>query len=140
MAVKLSDLAFAVDFSTSGASFDSCAYLNRHSGNIIYTGDFIDDAELPDDLDENSDYVEIPSKQNLDLGDRLVFRFSAEYLPDHVDTVQAIFSRRGAYGRFKDLLEQVGKLEDWYRFEENAASEAVLEWCRANEIRVKVDT
>lgn len=140
MAVKLSDLILAVDFSTSGASFDSCAYVNRHSGDIFYTGDFVDDEELPDDLDENSDYVEIPSKQAMDLGDRLVFRFSAEYLPDHVDTVQVIFSRRGAYGRFKDLLEQVGKLEEWYRYEENAVSEAVLEWCRANEITVKVDT
>jgi hypothetical protein len=29
-----------------------------------------------------------------------------------------IFSRRGAYERFKDLLEQKGLLGEWYVFEQ----------------------
>ncbi|USD36180.1 UPF0158 family protein [Ferrimonas sp. SCSIO 43195] len=140
MEVKLSDLALAVDFSSSGLLFDSCTYLNRCSGKIVYTGDLIDDEELPDDLYDNPDYVEIPSKQDMNLGKRLVLRFAAEHLSEHVETVHNIFSRRGAYGRFKVLLDQTNMLDEWYRYEEKAVTRELLEWCLVNEITVNEDS
>ena len=59
---------------------------------------------------------EIPHKNDLDLGQALVFEFAASHLPDEYDRVRDIFRRRGAYGRFKDLLDSKGLLETWYRF------------------------
>ena len=137
--VKLSDLTLAVDFSSSGMSFDSCAYLNRYSGKIVYTGDLVDDDEIPNDLYDNADYLEIPSKQDMNMGKRLVLSFAADYLPEHFETVQAIFSRSGAYRRFKVLLEQTDKLEQWYKYEQDAVSSELIAWCQVNEVKVKID-
>ena len=40
-----------------------------------------------------------------------------------------IFARRGAYGRFKDLLDSRGMLEKWYAFEASATENALRAWC-----------
>jgi hypothetical protein len=64
--------------------------------------------------DEDLDWelcVEIPHKNDLDLGQRLVFEFVETHLSDEYQRVEQIFRRRGAYGRFKDLLESKGLLK-----------------------------
>ncbi|MCK5351545.1 hypothetical protein KAJ77_03150, partial [bacterium] len=48
------------------------------------------------------------------------------------DDVLGIFRRKGAYGRFKGLLEQKGLLEEWYAFEEEKTRERLLRWCEEN--------
>jgi hypothetical protein len=62
-----------------------------------------------DELDEAAvdceAMVAIPHKNDLDLGQSLVFEFVASTLPDEYDRVRDIFRHRGAYGRFKDLLD-----------------------------------
>jgi hypothetical protein len=65
-----------------------------------------------------------------------VFRFTREFLPDDYDEVSQIFHRRGAYGRYKDLLSRKGLLDQWHQFEDKAAEEALREWCRDNEIEL----
>jgi hypothetical protein len=58
-------------------------------------------------------------------------------MPDDLARVQDIFSHRGAYRRFKDLLEHRRLLEDWYDFESRREEEALREWCRENDIKLK---
>ena len=70
----------------------------------------------------------MPHKQDLDLGNRLVFHFVEEHLPDSYESVRDIFRRKGAYSRFRDLLEQHGRVDDWYRYEERATEAALREW------------
>ncbi len=55
--------------------------------------------------------------------------FASLRLQEQIDLVHAIFSRRGAYGRFKDLLAEKGLLKEWYAFENNRTREALVEWC-----------
>jgi hypothetical protein len=73
-------------------------------------------------------------KNDLGLGKPLGLKFVAQALPDEV---AAIFQRRGAYGRFKDLLKRRGKLDEWYEFENYSQREALREWCAANGIEVE---
>ena len=40
---------------------------------------------MPDDIDDDK-YIEIPDKRDLNLGQRLVFRFIDEYLPEKLDS------------------------------------------------------
>ena len=61
-------------------------------------------------------------------------RFAAERLDEHIDEVAAIFSRKGAYRRFKEFLGRVGALESWYEYENEAREKALREWCAANGI------
>ena len=68
-----------------------------------------------DDMDEedlDSDMcIKIPHKIDLGRGQNLVFEFVERHLADECSSVQQIFRCRGAYGRFKDLLEQKGLLQ-----------------------------
>jgi hypothetical protein len=92
--------------------------------------------ELPDDIDDEEKYVQIPDKRELDLGKPLVFDFVGQFLPDDFDEVRRIFSRKGAYARFKDLLVRRGALDQWYGFESNAEESALRTWCDRNSIEV----
>ena len=90
--------------------------------------------ELPDDLDENEIYVQVPDKRELDLGKRLALDFAGQFLPNDFDQVARIFSRRGAYGNFKDLLARRGMLDQWYDFDNKAQERALRAWCAENGI------
>ena len=136
MAIKFSDLEAAFDFVFMGQMNMHNAYLCRRTGEVFYTSEMGDSDELPEDFyeNENKDYVELPQKNDLDLGKALVLDFTYEYLPNNVDAVYSIFRKRGAYSKFKDLLDSKGLLEKWYSYEAKRQGEALREWCRDNDI------
>src|SRR5262244_2408870 len=104
MPVSFSDLLLGFEFVNSGGMGENEAYLDRQSGKIYWHSEFGDnDEELPDDIDDTK-YILIPDKRELDLGKPLVLDFARELLPDDYNEVRHIFSRRGAYRRYKDLL------------------------------------
>ena len=51
---------------------------------------------------------------------RLHWRLRPSGASEHYDEIDAIFSRKGAYRRFKDFLARVGALERWYAYENEA--------------------
>jgi hypothetical protein len=111
MPVSFLDLQLALEFVSSGGMGENEAYLDRQSGKIYWHSEFGDnDEELPDDIDDEK-YIAIPDKKELDLGKPLVLDFAREFLPDDYDEVRHIFSRRGAYRRYKDLLVRRSALE-----------------------------
>lgn len=68
-----------------------------------------------------------------------MFAFADELLPPALaHKVDEIFRRRGAYGRFKDLLEREGRLDEWYAYERQAAQAALLAWATEKGMRVAV--
>jgi len=62
--------------------------------------------ELPDDVGDSEKYLQIPDKRELDLGKPLALDFARQFLPNDFDEVRQLFSKRGAYARFKDLLDR----------------------------------
>ncbi len=57
------------------------AYLDKETGKIYWHSDFGDNfEELPEDIDD-AKYIEIPHKNELELGKRLVLDFVYENLP-----------------------------------------------------------
>ena len=88
------------------------------------------------DLDVADRYLEIPHKNDFDLGNQLAFRFVRERLPGQSRRVADIFHRRGAHRRFKELLAAEGCLEQWYAFETEATDQALREWCQENDIQL----
>ena len=103
----------------------------------MFTPIFADVDELPDDVDDDDEnYVGIPSKRDLGLGKPLVLDFAREFLPDDFDEVRYIFSRSGAYSKFKALLTRRHALERWYDFESKATERALREWCAENSIEL----
>ena len=136
MAVSFSDLQLAFEFVSSGGMGENEAYLDRQSGKIYWHSEFGDnDEELPDDIDHKK-YISIPDKRELDLGKPLVLDFAREFLPDDYEEVRQIFSRRGAYRRYKDLLVRRGALERWYDFSSKSEETAMQRWCAENGIEL----
>ncbi|MEJ2697580.1 MAG: hypothetical protein P8013_13155 [Candidatus Sulfobium sp.] len=116
---------------------ENFAYLNRETGETYFVSTLGDSDELPEDFEENDKYMSIPHKNDLDLGRKLVFQFISVNLPDEIRRVQEIFGRKGAYARYKDLLESKGRLEDWYEFEDKATEKALREWCGDNGVELE---
>jgi hypothetical protein len=110
------------------------AYLCRESGKIYWHSEFSDLEELPEDIEDEDKYIQLPSKRELDLGVPLVMEFVRQFLPRNFDDVSDMFRRRGAYRRFKQLLIRTRALEQWYDFEQKATERALREWCELNSI------
>lgn len=136
MPVAWDDISSAFAF----VSFDgggNSAYVCRRTGAVYWHSELGDNfEELPEDI-ESDNYLALPEPRDLDLGSRLVMSFADEVLPDHADAIARIFSRKGAYGRFKDFLVEIGALDRWYDYEAAATEKALREWCADNGLEVE---
>jgi hypothetical protein len=138
MPIKFDDILNSFEFVSLGSGNE--AFLCRRTGQVIWRSESggLDglEEELPDNVEEDDNYIAIPSKHDLDLGTRLIFTFVREVLPGSYDEVSRIFSKKGAYGRFKHLLSERQALERWYAYEANATERALREWCEDHSLEL----
>ena len=138
--VTYEEISSAFEFVASGAPMEHSAYISLDTGQIYWVSELTSlDEELPDDLDTSDRYLVVPHKTELNLGKNLALRFATLELPDFHEEIASIFRRKGAYGRFKQLLDDNGVLEKWYKFEAEATERALREWCVANDIQIVED-
>ena len=131
--LKLAELMDAFDWVSATGPYGNEAYVNRGSGKIYWSSSTNElDEELPEDIEDGTLYIAVPHKNDLDLGRNLALRFVEEQLPASYEVANGYFHKKGAYGRFKDLLERVGRLEAWYQYEANAIEQALREWGEEN--------
>ena len=136
--MKFQDIEHAFMFVSMSPQLENSAILSKETGDIYYVSGMGDSDELPDDVEDTDKYIEIPHKNDLDLGKELVLEFVSEYLAEDSQEVTRIFNRKGAYARFKQLLESKGMLDQWYAYEEKKQEAALREWCTENDIEVTV--
>ena len=131
--VKLSDLEDALMFTSAGGGYDASAWVCRETGAVHWHSDDSDDLEpLPADIDDAERYVAVPDKRDLELGKPLALEFARTQLPACYEQVCAMFSHRGAYARFKDLLERHQSLDAWHQWEAEQTRQALRAWCTDN--------
>ncbi|EIC21667.1 hypothetical protein [Thiorhodovibrio frisius] len=136
MTTKFSELLEAFDFVSFGQMYEHQAFLHKESGKIFWHSEYgPNEEELPDNI-FSDDYIEIPHKNDLGLGKDLVFEFADKYLPDQIGDIERIFSHKGAYSRYKALLEEEGLLEKWFDFENETQQRALKEWCKEHNIDI----
>lgn len=131
VSVKFSALLDAYDWSSSFTDGSMQAFVSRTTGQVHYVSDHPDvelEEEPPSDLDDESVYVCVPSKNELNLGKSLALSFAQEHMVDAFETVASFFRKSGAYGKFKALLERNDLLQTWYDYEKNAIELALREW------------
>ena len=136
MEIKFSDIEDAFFYVSSAPMTTNTAVLCKETGELFYASDYTDEDEIPEDIYYRDDCIEIPHKNDLDLGRNLVFEFVEEYLPGDFDRVRNIFRRKGAYGRYKDLLDDRGLSQEWYDFENTRQAETIRQWCKDDEIKL----
>lgn len=118
-----------------GGGLDYAAWICRTTGTVYLqdeSGETDLNEPLPKDIGDEARYAPVPDAHDLDLGTALVFRFAAQCMPDAFDEVRQIFRKRGAYGRFRTLIERNGQLQAWYDFQEQATAKALRDWAAEN--------
>lgn len=136
-AVKLADLEEALRFVDAGGGFDTAAWVCRATGEVLWHSEYTDDSgPLPKDIDDDTRYVAVPCRRDLNLGISLPLEFARTQLPECYDEVRAIFSCRGAYARFKNLVDRHDRLDAWHQWEEDQTREALRAWCADNDIEL----
>lgn len=138
--MKYADLETAFFYANTGSDlFNNRAFICKKTGETLFDADEMDTGEprLPESIYDNDDYIQIPDKRDLGLGTRLVWEFVRKAIPALEPKVREIFSKRGAYARYKDFLEYNEILEEWYDFENQRIKEVLLEWCAEHGIQVE---
>lgn len=131
--IDWSELENTVEFVSMGNE----AVLCRKTGKFLWHSDLDEDLdEWPDDVDDDEKYLVIPDRKDLDLGKALVFDFARQFLPEEYDEIRRIFGKRGAYARFKGLLQRKRALDRWFEFENKATERALRDWCEANGLTI----
>lgn len=109
------------------------------TGKIYFYSD--GDSELSEypPEDHPHELVDLPNKYDLDLGNNLVYEFAARQAGELENEIRSVFRNRGAYRRFKDLLERHGLLQNWYDFEKSQTEKALRGWCEWKGIELAED-
>ncbi len=136
MKFKFEDIEMAYDFVSDAPYGEHSAILRKDTGKGLWRSEIGDLDEISEDDWESGDSVEVPHKNDLDMGQRLVFDFVLSHLAEDYDYVCQIFSRRGAYKRFKRFLESKGRLQAWFDFEKESQEQALRQWCEDNDIEL----
>lgn len=127
-AVRFDDLLAGFDW-VNAEPTENSAYVSRRTGLVHWDSEVTElDEELPEDIGDTSVYVALPSKSDLDLGRALAQQFVREQLPEAYGQVAAFFHHRGAYGKFKNLLDRKGLLDAWHEYESLEVERALLSW------------
>ena len=124
-------------FVSDAPPYEHTAVVHRTTGKAFFASEMADYDEIPEEAEGSDEYLWIPHKNDLNLGKALVMDFIRGRSPDQYDQVRDIFRRKGAYGRFKGLLERKGLLEEWYAFEEEKTREALVRWCGENGVELE---
>lgn len=127
----------AFDYVSSQPRFTNSALLAIETGELFYfddAGECLDD--VPEDIHESDGYIDIPHKWDLDLGSALAHRFIQSNAPHLVEEIHQIFSRKGAYGRYKNLLGRSKLIDLWHEYENSETKAALQAWCNENGIEL----
>jgi hypothetical protein len=137
--IKFDELLYALDYVSGAPPSENEAYLCVETGIIYYQSIYSDidiNDDFPSDTGDPEKYIAIPHKNDLDLGKRLALRFVSDFLQGSWHEVNDIFHHKGAYARFRHLLERHGLLQQWYDYEDESRKTELRQWCQDNEIEL----
>lgn len=137
--VNYDELRNAFEFVSSSSSGSQYAYICKVTGLIYWVSNIIELEEVvPDDLETSDHYICVPHKNDLKLGQSLAMSFIGQEMSHDYNFAASLFRKRGAYRRFKELLQSAGLLEKWFAFEASASEAALLDWCKDNDIEFAI--
>ena len=135
--INFDELRNAFEFVSSGPSSEHNAYICMDTGIIYWQSNIMDlEEEIPDDVETSDRYIAVPHKNDLELGQSLALSFIDQEIPHEYNFVASLFRKRGAYRRFKELLQAEGLFEKWFAFEAKASDLALQDWCKQNNIEL----
>jgi len=135
MTIDYKAIEEAYEFVSAGPLYEHSALLDRVTGAVLLHSESGDLDEFPEVIDPDR-FLEIPTRSELHLGKTLVLSFVAAYAPAAFGEVLDLFSRKGAYPRFKQFLDRNGLVDRWYAYEGEETEKALRGWCAARGLSV----
>ena len=149
MKVKIDDIIDAVDFDSDISS----SFLNTKTEQVcMFTDDELRAAENDEDLSDSaewyceavihakqylenqSDYLSLPEKYDFNEY-RIIEKFIAlVVVPKQSEMLFQSIHGKGAFRRFKIVLEKLELVDEWYKYRGQKLREFVELWCMENEI------
>lgn len=146
MIISLDDIAEELECYMDGTT----AYLDTQTGEVEWFSDYNseylgnnedfkawwnEEYEGPDDR-----FVRMPRRW--EINDYHIMEDFIESLPDEkaADSLARAIEGRGAFGRFRAVVDSLGKLDEWYAFKHDAYVQITREWCEENEVKYKEET
>ncbi len=132
----------AVSLAKAADEFDMISedwqqYYNRETGEFVsFHPDFNEDNIDPEDF-EADEYVSLPSQRDLNEYDIMAEFADAVQNPHHRELLAVALNGRGAFRRFKDVVNHAGIDEMWYAYRGKAFLKLAREWCEENDIPYK---
>jgi len=150
MKVKLEDVIEQFEL----ASESNQTYFNKTTGEIhlipeevesYVESDLFDENDLPEwekeiipiykDIQGNPDnYIQFPNQFYINEYS-IMERFSLSLTNEKMRNIlYSSLKGKGAFRRFKDTANELGILEDWYKYRDEAIKELAIEWCKENNL------
>ena len=149
MKVKIDDIIDAVDFDSDMSE----SFLNTKTEQVcMFTDEELRAAENDVDLSDSAewyceavasakhylenpdDYLSLPEKYDFNEY-RIMEKFiSRVIIPKQSEMLSQSIQGKGAFRRFKTMLERLGLLDEWYKYRGQKLREFVESWCKENEI------
>ncbi len=132
---NFSDIDTAFEHVNSSIDEDVIIILRKDTGEMLIRSEENNNDVVELEKEIGSELlVYIPKTNDLDLGKQLVFNFASEKLSNAYGTVRGMFHHRGAYRKFKELLERKGKINEWHEYRLQKQEDALRAWCEENGI------
>ena len=134
MKVKLNEI---IDGMQENDGIDTRVFYSIKENKLKYYGEFFDD---PDD--EKEDEEDDLSEDQIMLPDRYEineYRIMENFLEtiEDVKTYKCLaiaMQGKGAFRRFKDMAINLGLIEDWYKYKDEAYRKIAIRWCQDNDL------
>ncbi len=85
-------------------------------------------------LENQDDYLPLPEKYDFNEY-RIIEKFiSSVPVRKQAEMLSQAIHGKGAFRRFKDMLERLGLIDQWFKFREQKLREFVEFWCTENKI------
>jgi L-methionine (R)-S-oxide reductase len=153
--IKLSEIVDNLDIQSDGIE----AFLNKKTGKVVIITemdrseledydaldedeseeDFLDDLEngsdeVQDFFEHEEDYLQLPSQDDIHEYDIMADFCDSVKNPQHSSQLKRAIKGSGAFRRFKDLVNDLGIEQQWYRFRNAAFKDIAVEWCEDNQL------
>jgi hypothetical protein len=149
MKVKIDDIINAVDFDNDISE----SFLNTKTEEVcMFTDEELRAAEKDVDLSDyaewyceavasaqhylenQDDYLSLPEKYDFNEY-RIIEKFIARVIiPKQSEMLSQSIHGKGAFRRFKAMLENLGLVDEWYKYRGQKLRDFVEFWCRENKI------
>ncbi|BAP84619.1 hypothetical protein LOOC260_100400 [Paucilactobacillus hokkaidonensis JCM 18461] len=134
MKVDLNEVIGAFDM----VDDETQSFYNKVTGEVICLNDYSDEDESLEDVESNPDrYLNLPSKYEVDdyhIMEEFIWSLPAG---DQQNQLDSSIRGRGAFRYFRDTVDRLNLLQQWYDFKDQSYRRIAIDWCESNGISYK---